>query len=270
MLVYPDLDPVAFAAGPVKVHWYGIMYVVGFVAGWWLARRRAAMPGSTWKPIDVDDLIFFAAVGVIVGGRIGWMLVYGFDALRADPLAIIRVWQGGMSFHGGLVGVMVAIALFARRRGRRIADVYDFMAPLPAVGLFAGRIGNFINGELWGKPTDVPWAVVVDEKPLHATQLYEASLEGVLLFIILWWYTRKPRPRMAPTGLFLIIYSLSRITVEFWRVPDHHLNYLLGTSWITMGIVLSLPMLLIGLTLVFLAYRRRQPSGNFVAAPQPA
>ena len=162
MIVYPEIDPVAFALGPVKVHWYGLMYVVGFIAGWWLARKRAAAPGSTWKPVDVDDLIFFAAIGVIAGGRLGWILFYGFDAVRADPLAILRVWQGGMSFHGGLAGVMIAIALFARRRGRRIADVFDFMAPLPAIGLGAGRIGNFINGELWGRAADpsLPWAMV--------------------------------------------------------------------------------------------------------------
>ena len=189
MLVYPEIDPVAFAIGPVKVHWYGLMYVVGFVVGWWLARRRAAEPGSTWKPVDVDDVIFFAAVGVIVGGRLGWILVYGFEALREDPLAIIRVWEGGMSFHGGLAGVMAAVALFALRRGRSVADVFDFMVPLPAVGLFAGRIGNFINGELWGKPTDLPWGMRVGDEVLHPSQLYEAALEGIVLFVILWWFT---------------------------------------------------------------------------------
>jgi phosphatidylglycerol:prolipoprotein diacylglycerol transferase len=175
-----------------------------------------------------------------------------------------------MSFHGGLLGVMTAFAVFAVLRKRKIADVFDFAAPLPGIGICAVRIGNFINGELWGKPTDVPWAFVVDDVPLHATQLYEAALEGVLLFSILWWYTSRPRPRMAPAGLFLIIYSLSRITVEFWRVPDQHLNYLLGSSWVTMGMLLSLPMLLIGATLVFMAYRRREPSGNVAAVPQPA
>ncbi len=162
MIVYPAIDPVAIAIGPVKVHWYGLMYVLGFIAGWWLARRRAAQPGSTWKPADVDDLIFFAAVGVIAGGRLGWMLFYGLDSLRADPLAFLRVWEGGMSFHGGLIGVMMAVAWFARRRGRRVADVFDFTAPLPAVGLCAGRIGNFINGELWGRPTELPWGMLVD------------------------------------------------------------------------------------------------------------
>ncbi|MBM4218360.1 MAG: prolipoprotein diacylglyceryl transferase [Gammaproteobacteria bacterium] len=263
MIAYPDIDPVAFSLGPVKVHWYGLMYVLGFVAGWWLGRRRAAAPGSTWKPVDVDDLIFFAAVGVIFGGRLGWILVYGFDSLLADPLAIIRVWQGGMSFHGALAGVMIAIALFARRRGRRIADVFDFMAPLPAVGLFAGRIGNFINGELWGKPTDLPWGVQVRGEVLHPSQLYEAALEGLVLFAILWWFTAKPRPRLAPAGLFLALYGVFRIAVEFIRVPDADFGYL-AFGWLTMGQLLSLPVLIAGLAMLGWAYTRRQPSGNYL------
>ncbi len=280
MIDYPRFNNIAFEIGPfdlhlftlhLKVHWYGIMYLVAFAVGWFLARLRAQKPGSTWKLTDVDDFMFFCMLGTILGGRIGYVLFYGLSFWTAkDPWYPIKVWDGGMSFHGGLLGVLIAFAIFAVRRGRRIADVFDFAAPLPGIGICAVRIGNFINGELWGKPTDVPWGVVVDGVTLHATQLYEASLEGVLLFVILWWYTSRPRPRMAPTGLFLIIYSLSRITVEFWRVPDHHLNYLLGTSWVTMGIVLSLPMLLIGLALVFMAYRRREPSGNFAAAAQPA
>jgi phosphatidylglycerol:prolipoprotein diacylglycerol transferase len=247
------------------------MYLVAFGVAWWLGRVRAAKPGSTWSLADIDDFMFFGMLGTILGGRIGYVLFYGLSFWTAeDPWYPVKVWDGGMSFHGGLLGVMIAFTIFAVRRGRHIADVFDFAAPLPGIGICAVRIGNFINGELWGKPTDVPWAVVVDGVPLHATQLYEASLEGVLLFIILWWYTSRPRPRMAPAGLFLVIYSLSRITVEFWRVPDHHLNYLLHTSWVTMGIILSLPMLLVGLALVFMAYRRREPSGNFAATPQPA
>jgi phosphatidylglycerol:prolipoprotein diacylglycerol transferase len=261
VIAYPDIDPVAFALGPVKVHWYGLMYVVGFIGGWWLARRRADAPGSTWKPVDVDDLIFFAAIGVIAGGRLGWILFYGFDTVRADPLAILRIWQGGMSFHGGLAGVMIAIALFARRRGRRIADVFDFMAPLPAIGLGAGRIGNFINGELWGKPTDLPWGMLVNGQVLHPSQLYEAALEGLVLFLILWWFTSKPRPRLAPSGLFLALYAVFRIAVEFVRVPDADIGYL-ALGWLTMGQVLSLPVLVAGLAMLAWAYTRRQPSGN--------
>ncbi len=262
MIAYPDIDPVAFALGPVRVHWYGLMYVFGFVAGWWLGRRRAAAPGSSWKAVDVDDLIFFAAVGVIVGGRLGWILVYGFDSIRADPLTIIRVWQGGMSFHGGLAGVMIAIAFFAGRRDRRIADVFDFMAPLPAIGLFAGRIGNFINGELWGKPTDLPWGMLVNGQVLHPSQLYEAVLEGIVLFAIVWWFTARPRPRLAPAGLFLALYGAFRIAVEFVRVPDADIGYL-AFGWLTMGQLLSLPVMIAGLAMLAWAYTRRQPSGNY-------
>jgi phosphatidylglycerol---prolipoprotein diacylglyceryl transferase len=262
MIVYPDIDPVAIAIGPVKVHWYGLMYVLGFIAGWWLARRRAALPGSTWKPADVDDLIFFAAVGVIAGGRLGWMLFYGLDNLRADPLAFIRVWEGGMSFHGGLIGVMLAVAWFARRRGRSVADVFDFTAPLPAVGLCAGRIGNFINGELWGGPTELPWGMLVDGRVLHPSQLYEAALEGVVLFAVIWWFTANPRPRFAPSGLFLVLYAVFRMAVEFVRVPDADIGYL-AFGWLTMGQVLSLPVLAVGLWMLAFAYTRREPSGNY-------
>jgi len=276
MIQYPGFNKIAFEIGPfdlhwftldLKVHWYGIMYLVAFVAGWWLARVRAKRPGSTWRAGDVDDFMFFCMLGTILGGRIGYVLFYGLSFWTAkDPWYPFKVWDGGMSFHGGLLGVLLALAIFAFRRRRRVADVFDFAAPLPGIGLFAGRIGNFINGELWGKPTDVPWGFMVDGEVKHATQLYEAGLEGLVLFVIIWWYTSKPRPRMAPSGLFLVVYSLARITVEFWRVPDAHISYLASTTWITMGMLLSLPMLLIGLTLMFMAYRRRESSGNFVAA----
>jgi phosphatidylglycerol---prolipoprotein diacylglyceryl transferase len=265
-----EIGPIA-GYGPLKVHWYGIMYLVAFAAAWWLGRVRANRPGSTWKAVDIDDFMFFGMLGTILGGRIGYVLFYGLSFWTADNKWYpIKVWDGGMSFHGGLLGVMIAFAVFAVRRKRKIADVFDFAAPLPGIGICAVRIGNFINGELWGKPTDVPWAFVVDDVPRHATQLYEAGLEGILLFLIVWFYTAKPRPRMAPAGLFLIVYSLSRITVEFWRLPDDQLNYLAGTHWITMGMLLSLPMLLIGSTLMFMAYRRREASGNFAASAQAA
>ncbi len=262
MLSYPQIDPIALALGPVKIHWYGLMYVVGFIAGWWLARRRAAAPGSTWKQVDVDDLIFFAAIGVIAGGRLGYVLFYGLNAFLNDPLMVFRVWDGGMSFHGGLTGVMIAVAWFAHRRGRKIADVFDFTAPLPAVGLFAGRIGNFINGELWGKPTDVPWGFLVGGEGRHPTQLYEATLEGIVLFTVIWWYTSKPRPRLAPAGLFLALYALFRILVEFLRLPDIGIGYL-AFGWVTMGQVLSLPMLAAGLAMFIWALRNKQHSGNY-------
>ncbi|MGH8310153.1 MAG: prolipoprotein diacylglyceryl transferase [Steroidobacteraceae bacterium] len=265
MLQYPGFDPIAFELGPIRVHWYGIMYLVGFAAGWWLGRVRARRPGSTWKPNDVDDLIFYAMLGVILGGRIGYVLFYGLSYWAKDPLYPLKIWEGGMSFHGGMIGVMVTIAIFALRRGRRVADVFDYIVPLPGIGLFAGRIGNFVNNELWGKTTDVPWGFNINGEVRHATQLYEAALEGVLLFAVMWWFTSTPRPRLAPSGLFLVLYGAVRILIEFWRVPDSHINYLAG-GWLTMGHVLSLPMVVAGAVMLWLAYRRRVPSGNYALA----
>jgi phosphatidylglycerol:prolipoprotein diacylglycerol transferase len=265
MLEYPNIDPVAFSIGPVRVHWYGIMYLIGFVVGWWLARRRAARPGSTWRPVDVDDLIFFAALGVILGGRIGWALVYGHDAIADNPFAFLKIWEGGMSFHGGLAGVMIAVAVFAKLRGRSVADVFDFTAPLPGIGLFAGRIGNFINNELWGKPTDVPWGFLVEGEVLHASQLYEAALEGLVLFAVLWVYTARPRPRLAPTGLFLLLYGIFRFAVEFVRVPDENMGYI-AFGWLTTGQILCIPMIVAGIALLAWAYAKRVPSGNLQTA----
>lgn len=265
MIQYPGFDPIAIAIGPVKVHWYGIMYLVGFAAAWWLGRRRAARPESSWKAIDVDDVIFFGMLGVILGGRIGYVLFYGLQYWAADLLYPIKIWDGGMSFHGGLIGVLVAVAIFAVRRGRRIADVFDFTAPIPGIGIFAVRVANFINSELWGKPTDVAWGFRVDGEVRHATQLYEATLEGLLMFAVMWWFTSRPRPRLAPSGLFLTIYGAARILVEFWRVPDAHIGYLAG-GWLTLGMVLTSPMLFGGLAMLAIAYRRNEPSGNYVAA----
>ena len=267
MLVYPGFNPIAFEVGRVKVHWYGIMYLLGFAAAWWLARRRAARPDSTWKPNDVDDLIFFTMLGVIFGGRIGYVLFYGLTFWAADPWYPLKIWEGGMSFHGGLLGVVAAMTLFAWRRGRNPADVYDFTAPLPALGLFFGRIGNFINSELWGKVTTVPWGFRVNGEVRHASQLYEAGLEGLFLFVVMWWFTSRPRPRLAPSGLFMLIYGVARFLIEFVRVPDEHIGYLAG-GWLTEGQVLSLPMILAGVAMLAWAYRVRQPSGNF--APVPA
>jgi len=268
MLIYPDIDPIALAIGPVKVHWYGLMYLLGFLAAWWLGRLRAALPGSTWTPEQVDDVIFNAMLGVVLGGRIGYLLFYGQARVAEDWHYIWRIWEGGMSFHGGLVGVLVAIAWFARSSGKRVADVFDFMAPLPTIGLCAGRIGNFINGELWGKPTEAAWGFLVQTpagpQVLHASQLYEAFLEGLVLFAILWLYTAKPRWRWAPSGVFLLGYGLFRFAVEFVRVPDTQLGYL-AFDWLTMGQVLTLPMVLVGAGMLLVAYTRREPSGNRVA-----
>ena len=262
MFVYSHPDPIAIALGPLSVRWYGLMYLLGFLAAWWLARRRAAQAGSTWTPAAVDDLIFYCALGVILGGRLGWMVFYGTERILSDPLSVLRIWEGGMSFHGGLVGVLVALAIFANRREKMVADVFDFTAPLPAIGFGAGRIGNFVNGELWGKPTDVPWAVVVDGVPLHASQLYEAALEGLVLFLVLWWFTATPRPRLAPSGLFLICYGVFRFAVEFVRVPDANRGYLF-LDWVTMGQLLSMPMIVAGAWMLAVAYRRNRPSGNY-------
>jgi phosphatidylglycerol---prolipoprotein diacylglyceryl transferase len=275
MIRYPSFDPIAFSVpavklfgltmGPLAVHWYGIMYLLGFAGAWFLARRRAAAPGSTWKAADVDDLIFFGMLGVILGGRIGYVLFYGLKFWALDIWYPLKIWEGGMSFHGGLLGVAVALATFAWRRGRSIADVYDFTAPLPAIGLFFGRIGNFINGELWGKATTVPWGFEVNGQVRHPSQLYEATLEGLLLFTVLWWFTSRPRPRLAPSGLFLIIYGVVRSLIEFVRVPDEHIGYLAG-GWFTEGQLLSLPMVIAGVAMMFWAYRTHTPSGNFAVA----
>ncbi|HTQ36881.1 MAG TPA: prolipoprotein diacylglyceryl transferase, partial [Steroidobacteraceae bacterium] len=272
MLHYPHINPIALPLGPLKIRWYGIMYVIGFAAAWWLARRRAARPGSTWKPEQVDDLIFWAMVGVILGGRIGYVLVYVLpferQLLTQDWLYPLKIWTGGMSFHGALTGVILAMVIYAWRHGRRMLDVLDFVAPLPGIGFFAGRIGNFINGELWGAPTHwrfgflVPDPVTGELVGRHASQLYEATLEGLVMFALLWWFARKPRPRGMLAGLFLAWYALVRICVEFVRVPDSQIGYLLQ-DWLTMGQVLSWPMLLAGIWLMLQARLQPQPSGNY-------
>ncbi len=271
MLQYPTIDPVAFSVGPyfgfgpIRVHWYGIMYLLGFVAAVVLARIRIRKPGATWKPQDVEDLIFYCALGVIFGGRLGWILVYGRDTIADDWRNIYRIWDGGMSFHGALVAVMIAMAIFAWRRHRKVADVFDFMAPLPCLGLFFGRIGNFINSELWGKPTTVPWGFKVGDQVLHPSQLYEATLEGLVMFAVIWIFTSKPRPRLAPTGLFLLLYGTFRTALEFVRVPDKNMgdHGYVAWGWLTTGQILSVPMILVGIALLVFAYRRNQPSGNY-------
>lgn len=257
MLNYPDIDPVIFSIGFVKVRWYGLMYVLGFVFSWWLARRRAEKPWAPIRPEQVDDLIFYAMLGVILGGRIGYCLVYGWDNLLRDPLYIFKITEGGMSFHGGLVGVMVAMWLFGRKLGRGFWEMADFAAPLAPLGLGFGRIGNFINGELWGKPTDVPWSFNVNGQALHPSQLYEALLEGLALFVIVWVFSAKQRPYRAVSGLFLIGYGVFRFFIEFYRVPDAQLDYL-ALGWVTMGQVLSVPMIVLGAVLMVLAARARR------------
>ncbi|HKQ82613.1 MAG TPA: prolipoprotein diacylglyceryl transferase [Steroidobacteraceae bacterium] len=285
MLTYPAIDPIIVSLGPLAVRWYGVTYVIAFGVAWWLARRRAGVPGSTWTPQQVDDLIFCCAIGVILGGRLGWVLFYGLETVAHDPMRLIRIWEGGMSFHGGFIGVLIAAAWFTRTRKKHIADVCDFLVPLPGIGIFAVRVANFINGELWGKPTTVPWGFKLSPEglypqqslellslcrrfqvdpcqlTLHGSQLYEALSEGLLLFIIVWWFTSKPRLRVAASGLFLICYGIARFTVEFVRVPDENRGYFLG-DWLTMGQLLSAPMIIVGIVLMFVAYRRRIPTGN--------
>jgi phosphatidylglycerol:prolipoprotein diacylglycerol transferase len=260
MITYPNIDPVAVQIGPLKVHWYGVMYLVGFGIGWWLGRQRAKDPARSWKPAQVDDLLFYVALGAVAGGRLGYIVFYDLVRTLQEPLSIFAVWQGGMSFHGGLLGVLFAVWLFARRQGKSFFEVTDFLAPLTPLGLAAGRIGNFINGELWGKPTDLPWGMVVpglsmgEPVPRHPSQLYEALLEGVALFVILWLFSQKPRPTMAVSGLFLLCYGIFRFSVEFVRLPDAHIGYL-AFGWVTMGQMLSLPMIVLGAGFLWWAYR---------------
>jgi phosphatidylglycerol:prolipoprotein diacylglycerol transferase len=259
MLTYPQIDPVAIALGPLKIHWYGLMYLVGIGGAWFLASRRLKDFDPAWTKEKLSDLVFWVAMGVILGGRLGYALFYDLPAYLADPLKILRVWEGGMSFHGGLIGVMLATWWFGRRNGKSFFELMDFIAQLVPIGLGAGRIGNFINAELWGKVTDVPWAMVFPNggpDPRHPSQLYQFALEGVALFAILWVYSRKPRPTMAVSGLFAICYGVFRFIVEFVRVPDAQLGYL-AFGWLTMGQVLCVPMILAGAGLMVWAYRRQ-------------
>jgi len=258
MLVHPQFDPVAFNVGPLAVRWYGLMYLVGFVLFVVLGKIRARENLLTgWHPRDVDDMLFFGVFGVILGGRLGYVLFYKPLYYFAHPLEVLALWQGGMSFHGGFLGVLIALALFARRRHKRWLEVTDFVAPLMPLGLAAGRLGNFINGELWGRPATVPWAMVfpqVDAVPRHPSQLYELGLEGIALFVLLWLYARRRRPVGAVSGLFLIGYGSFRFLVEYAREPDNFLG-VLALGW-TMGQWLSLPMIVAGVGLMLWAYWR--------------
>ncbi|MFP4146182.1 MAG: prolipoprotein diacylglyceryl transferase [Halorhodospira sp.] len=263
MLIYPDIDPVALEVGPVAIHWYGLMYVVGFLAAWGLGRWRVRRPASPVSAQQVDDLVFFGALGVIVGGKLGYHLFYNLEGLLADPLALLRLWEGGMSFHGGLLGVTLALLLYAWRMALSPLRLGDFVAPLVPIGLGAGRLGNFINGELWGRPSEVPWAMIyppLGDEPRHPSQLYQMGLEGVALFVLLWWFSAQPRPRGAVTGLFLLGYGLFRGFAELFRMPDAHIGYL-AFGWLTMGHMLSLPMIVAGIALIVWAYGDARRSG---------
>ena len=253
MFTYPEMDPVIFSIGFLKIRWYGLMYVIAFLAAWWLARRRCRRADSPVNAAQVDDLIFYGMLGIIIGGRVGYSVIYGWQYLITDPFYLIKITEGGMSFHGGLVGVLVAMWAYGRKLGKTFWQITDFIAPIVPLGLGFGRIGNFINGELWGKETEVAWGFLYKDEVLHPSQLYEAVLEGFLLFAILWWFSSRPRPHMAVSGLFLFLYGVFRFYVEFYRVPDAHLDYL-ALGWVTMGQILSTPMVLIGAIVLFVAY----------------
>lgn len=258
MLVHPQFDPVAISIGSFGIRWYGLMYLIGFVTALWLGRRRAARDvWRGWAPREMDDVLFYGVLGVILGGRLGYVLFYKPTYYLEHPLEIFYVWQGGMSFHGGFLGVLVAMLLFARTSKKTWLGVMDFLAPLVPPGLAAGRLGNFINAELWGRQTDVPWAMVfpsVDNLPRHPSQLYEFALEGVVLFVLLWWYSKRPRPAGAVSALFLIGYGAGRFVVEYSREPDSFLGIL--AFGFTMGQWLSLPMIVVGAWLLWWSGQR--------------
>lgn len=261
MPVHPFIDPVALSVGPLSLHWYGLMYLIGFVAFWALGSWRARRPDAPLTPQQVGDLLFWGVLGVIIGGRLGYVLFYNFAGFIDNPWLLFRVWEGGMAFHGGLIGVLLVTWWYAWRLRLPFLRLGDFVAPLIPIGLGAGRIGNWINGELWGKPTELPWAMIfpaIDYLPRHPSQLYQALLEGVVLFAILWWVSRKPQPLGLISGLFLLLYGSFRFAVEFVRVPDAHIGYL-AFDWLTLGQVLSLPLILAGAVLILLARKRARP-----------
>lgn len=259
MLQYPDIDPVAVSLGPVEIHWYGIMYLIGFAAAWLLGKKRAARPGSGWNDDQISDMIFYGALGVVLGGRVGYMLFYNLGSLIDNPLSLLLIWRGGMSFHGGFLGVLIAAWLYGRKYKKTLVEVMDFVAPLVPIGLAAGRLGNFIGAELYGRVTDVPWGMVFPTDPeqlvRHPSQLYQAGLEGMTLFVILWFYSAKPRPAFAVSGMFCLGYGLLRSFAEFFRQPDAGFDFV-AFNWMTMGQVLSAPMIVFGMAVLYLAYTK--------------
>ncbi len=261
MLIHPQFDPVAFSVGPLSVRWYGLMYLLAFMQFLWLGRLRIRQGKATLNIEQLDDLLFYGMLGVILGGRLGQVLFYEPGYYLANPLEILAVWKGGMSFHGGFLGVLVAMALWAKKHAFAWLTVTDFIAPLVPLGLAAGRVGNFINGELWGRIANpgLPWAMIFpqagDMEARHPSQLYHVGLEGLALFGLLWLFTAQPRPRGAASGLFLIGYGSFRFITEFFREPDHGI---FGQSYtVSMGQWLSLPMILIGVAMLVMAYRRK-------------
>lgn len=261
---YIQIDPIALDLGFIQIHWYGLMYLLAFVTAFLLAKARHHILGVDKK--SIENLIFYGALGVVLGGRIGYILFYQFTHFLADPLILLKIWQGGMSFHGGFIGVLVAMMLFAKKNKKTFFQITDFIAPFVPLGLGFGRIANYINGELWGKITTSSWGVYAPNEygqwiNRYPSQLYEAFLEGLVLFIILWLYSQKKRPVMAVSAVFLIGYGLFRFLVEFIRTPDVHIGYL-AWGWLTMGQVLSIPMIIIGFIFLIYSYQKASKCNN--------
>lgn len=281
-LSFPDFDPIAFSIGPISLHWYGAMYLFGVLGALFLANRRIKKPNSGWTKSQVENLLFFGFLGLFIGGRVGYILFYNFQAFLSDPAILFRVWEGGMSFHGGLIGALIVIALFAIKTQKRFFQVADFVAPLIPIGLMFGRIGNFINGELWGRVTDSPIGMLFptskvadfayvkahpewldtfiscgDLLPRHPSQLYEMFFEGIVLFIVLNLFIRKSRPTGSVSGLFLLLYGSFRFIIEFFRQPDEQLGLFFNV--ISMGQILCLPMIIFGI--IFINWAYKTPNG---------
>jgi len=260
MFTFPQFNPVVISLGPLSIHWYGVMYIIAFGGAWVLASSRRNMKPNQWSTDQISDLVFYGAIGAVVGGRLGSVFFYNFDRFLEDPLWVFRVWEGGMSFHGGLLGVGVALYFYSKSLRKGFWETIDFIVPFVPFGLGAGRIGNFIGGELWGRPTDVSWGMVfphVDQLPRHPSQLYEVALEGVALFILLWWFSSNPRPRLAVSGVFALGYGSFRFFIEFFREPDQQIGFI-AFEWLTMGQLLSVPMAAGGMLLLFLSYNKQK------------
>jgi len=258
---FPNIDPVIFRIyGPIALNWYGLTYLAGFAGAWWLGTRRSKLPNSPFTADQVSDFLFYAFLGVILGGRIGYVLFYQFDHFIADPVYLFKIYEGGMSFHGGLLGVLGSFWYFSWKTKKPFATVADYFAPMAPIGLATGRLGNFINGELWGRATDVdsvPWAMIFpkdrEELYRHPSQLYEFALEGVVLFLMLYFYSKKPKPALAVSGMFSLGYGVFRFIVEYFREPDEHLKEM--AEYISMGQLLSLPMVFAGIAMMVWAYK---------------
>lgn len=253
MIEYPNINPVAIEIGSISIYWYGVMYLVSFIIAWFLAKTRAKRLNYLWSNEAISDFIFYCAIGVFLGGRLGYVLFYSPLEFIHNPITVFKIWHGGMSFHGGLTGVIISMLLFARKTNTPFLKILDFTAPLAPIGLTLGRIGNFINAELWGKTTSMPWGILFPNAgplPRHPSQLYEAFSEGVILFLMLWIYSSKPKPIGTTSGVFLLGYGLIRFSCEFFREPDPQIGFI-AFKWLTMGQILSIPMIIIGIVMLW-------------------